>query len=186
MNFDFIPGCRWVCCVYVFFSSGTQNMDAPADCQPSPEGNLGPIICSIRCFLQSLSADMELALAVSPAAEEFQRECVSKIESDSAGLMRMSLRMYNAVEGMEGCMIGADEAAQMASLVDAFVRDSLDPALFHDAVASFCGNSLNVLREHCLLLANTFRVMAEEMTAAGSLSGHAAALQGKKRGRLHL
>lgn len=145
------------------------------------------VFATIRCYVASLAADMALLQLGGHASDS---DAVRKLESDAAGFMRASLRMYNMMEESPPLSGSVDAAGvdAMIVLVDEFVRDAIDPGILCPEVLSCTGSAVSVLRDHTLLLANTLRVLREELSglAAGSLCADgncSRGLAGKKRER---
>jgi hypothetical protein len=140
------------------------------------------IFSALRCYIQSLAADLSFAYCASHSGD-FERECVAKLDSDAAGFMRLSLRMYNLVEGSTSFSCSADGIAGMAQFVELFVKESVDAAILSPNILFFYGPSLGVLREHTVLLQNTLQVMAEEMNGGAGIQA-AAQVASSRRKRL--
>lgn len=126
------------------------------------------ILRTIKCYMQSLAADLALAPRVASVCA-YERECAAKLESDAAGFMRLSLRMYNLIEGAREFQCTSEDISSMAAFVHSFVRESIDVAIVCPRVLSYCGGSINVLREHTILLLNALHAISEEMLAGSGL-----------------
>ena len=138
------------------------------------------ILYTLSSYIHSLASDLELAKHVASSVD-FQRECVAKMDSDAAGFMRLSLRMYN----MDSVSCdNVQEIHGMALLVQSFILNSIDVAMNSPECMSFMRSSLGVLREHTVLLHKALVVLAEEMVGGGTKEAAAVCDDGsRKRGR---
>lgn len=118
------------------------------------------ILASIRCYVQSIAADLSLLQMGGHASTS---DAVTKLESDAAGFMRASLRMYNLLEEKNSAVDASDVHASYI-MVDAFVREQIDGAILSAAVLSCTGSTVSMLRDHTLLLANTLKTLYEELS----------------------
>lgn len=183
------------------------------------------ILAAIKCHVQSLASDLafatstnfghaqslasDLAFATSTnfgsssscCSSSPAHECMAaKLESDAAGLMRLSLQMYNLIEarprgGENQCLLGsslqvtAEEVVPVAVVVHDFLRDSIDVAILSPEALAFCGATIHPLREQTQLLLNTLNAMVQELSSAsacmtvGAAAAAAAVSDGRKRSR---
>ena len=149
------------------------------------EDPLPSTLATIRCFAQSLHADLDLIMehhSCSSSSSSSLTEAYGKLAFDSAGYMRVSLRMYNAAEQHQGaymCQASPESMLELEQLIrSTFVEGKLDELAAESYVALETRKNLAMIREHSLLLANTLRVMAAESSSVqGGELGQSAAAQ---------